>query len=74
MSKRKEGKKGGKKIGRASRKPSHNRYNLEGRRAINKARKQAKIAKMLEKKRLRKERKDGLNRKVSDRGKTAKTD
>jgi len=47
----------GKKHGRAARKPSHTRYKAEGRRMLNKIRKQKKIEKMLEKKRLRKERK-----------------
>lgn len=50
----KEGKKG-RKIGRSSRKPSHNRYNLERRWEKNKVRKQAKIKKMLEKKARRRE-------------------
>jgi hypothetical protein len=53
MSKKESG--GGRKIGRSSRKPSHNRYNLENRRETNKERKQAKIKKMLEKKQIRKE-------------------
>lgn len=56
---RKKGKGGKRKIGRASRKPSHNRYNLEGRREKNKARRQAKHRKMLEKKAARKARKSG---------------
>ena len=56
--KRNRSRKGGKrKIGRASRKPSHNRYTLERRWEKNKARKQAKIKKMLEKKAARKARK-----------------
>lgn len=66
MSKKKQStKKGGRKIGRSARKPSHQRYNLENRREKNKARKQAKIKKMLEKKKLRKEKKNGLSNKVS---------
>jgi hypothetical protein len=48
MSKKESGK--GRKIGRSLRKPSHKRYNLERRWEINKAKKQAKIKKMLEKK------------------------
>jgi hypothetical protein len=50
----KEGKKG-RKIGRSKRKPSHNRYTLERRWEKNKARKQAKIKKMLEKKARKRE-------------------
>ena len=45
---------GSKKIGRSARKPSHKRYNTEGRREKNKTRKAAKIAKTLEKKAARK--------------------
>jgi len=45
---------GAKKYGRALKSPSHKRYNLENRREKNKARKAAKIAKMLERKRARK--------------------
>ena len=46
-----------KKHGRSARKPSHVRYKAEGRREINKAKKQKKIQRMLEKKQARKERK-----------------
>lgn len=45
----KEGKKN-RKYGRSARKPSHKRYNTEMRWIKNKAKKQAKIAKMLAKK------------------------
>ena len=51
---RKKGKGGKRKIGRASRKPAHNRYNLERRWEVNKARRAAKIKKALEKKARRK--------------------
>jgi len=54
---RKKGKSGQKKIGRASRKPAHGRYNTERRWEKNKARKAAKIAKSLEKKAAKKARK-----------------
>ena len=47
---------GSKKIGRAARKPAHKRYNTEGRREKNKARKATKIAKDLERKAARKTR------------------
>ena len=50
----KKGKSGNKKHGRQKRKPSHNRYTMERRWVKNKARKQAKIKKMLEKKAARK--------------------
>jgi hypothetical protein len=52
MSKRSDQKKGGggRKIGRASRKPAHNRYTMERRWEKNKARRAAKIKKALEKK------------------------
>jgi hypothetical protein len=50
------GKKGGKKIGRAARKPAHQRYNLENRREKNKKRKMEKQKRLEEKKRLEKER------------------
>ena len=40
---------GGRKYGRMARKPSHQRYNIEKRWEINKARKQAKIKKRMEK-------------------------
>jgi len=53
MSKKESGK--GRKIGRSSRKPSHNRYNLERRWEKNKERKQAKIKKVLERKEKRNE-------------------
>jgi len=52
----------GKKHGRAARKPSHTRYKAEGRREINKAKKQKKIQRMLEKKQARKERKRNENK------------
>lgn len=58
MSKKESGK--GRKIGRSSRKPSHNRYNLERRWEKNKERKQAKIKKVLE----RKEKRNGSNKKI----------
>jgi len=48
---------GGKKIGRSSRKPSHNRYNIEKRWETNKTRRAAKIKKVLEKKARKKARK-----------------
>lgn len=48
---------GGRKIGRASRKPAHNRYTMERRWEKNKTRRQAKIEKMLEKKAAKKARK-----------------
>ena len=54
----KTGKKGGKKIGRQSRKPSHSRYVNEGRWEKNKARKAEKIKKDLDKKAARKAKKD----------------
>ena len=54
---RKKGKGGQKKIGRASRKPAHNHYNIERRWEKNKARKAAKIARELERKAARKARK-----------------
>ena len=54
---RKTGGKGGRKIGRSSRKPAHGRYNTERRWEKNKARKAVKIAKNLEKKAARKARK-----------------
>jgi hypothetical protein len=50
---RKTGKKN-RKFGRGMRKPAHARYVAEGRREKNKARKAAKIAKMLAKKKARK--------------------
>ena len=53
---RKKGKKG-RKIGRQSRKPSHVKYTQERRWEKNKARKQAKIQKELERKKARKLRK-----------------
>ena len=56
MSKKESGK--GRKIGRSLRKPSHKRYTLERRWEKNKERKQEKIKKMLEKKRIRKENKN----------------
>lgn len=56
ISRKKSG--GSKKIGRSARKPAHKRYNTEGRREKNKARKAAKIAKDLEKKAARKVRKN----------------
>lgn len=40
---------GGRKHGRMARKPSHQRYNIEKRWEINKAKKQAKIKKRMEK-------------------------
>lgn len=49
---------GGKKFGRAGRKPSHVRYNNERRWEKNKAQKAAKIKKMLDKKAARKLRKN----------------
>ncbi len=58
MGTHKEGKKN-RKYGRSSRKPSHKRYNAERRWEKNKAKKQAKIKKMLAKKARRK---DGVNR------------
>ena len=51
---RKTGKKN-RKYGRGMRKPAHTRYVAENRREKNKARKAAKIAKMLAKKKARKE-------------------
>ncbi len=45
---------GSKKIGRSARKPSHQRYNNEGRREKNKARRAVKITKDLERKAVRK--------------------
>ncbi len=51
---RKTGKGGKRKIGRASRKPAHNRYNSEARWEKNKARKAAKIKRRMEKKAARK--------------------
>ena len=51
---RKTGKKN-RKFGRGMRKPAHARYIAENRREKNKARKAAKIAKMLAKKKARKE-------------------
>jgi len=56
---RKKGKKGDKKFGRNAKKPSHQRYNIERRWEKNKARKAAKIKKMLAKKAARKARKNG---------------
>lgn len=50
-------KKGSKKKGRASRKPAHNRYTNERRWEKNKARKAARIAKILERKAARKAKK-----------------
>lgn len=52
--------KGGRKIGRAARKPAHARYNNEMRWEKNKERKAKKIAKMLEKKIARKAKKESL--------------
>ena len=52
---RKSGKKN-RKFGRASRRPSHNRYTAEKKWETNKARKAAKIKKMLERKAIRKAR------------------
>jgi len=46
------------KYGRAARKPSHFRYTIERRWETNKARKAAKIKRLLEKKAARKVRKD----------------
>ena len=54
---RKKGKSGNKKHGRQKKKPAHIRYNSDGRREKNKARKAAKIAKRLEKKARKKGRK-----------------
>jgi len=51
------GKGGKRKIGRSGRKPSHNRYVLEGRSVTNKARKAARIKKIQEKKAARKAKK-----------------
>jgi CRISPR/Cas system-associated protein Cas5 (RAMP superfamily) len=48
---------GQRKYGRGKRKPSHQRYVAEGRREKNKARKQEKIKKELERKVIRKDRK-----------------
>lgn len=56
ISRKKSG--GSKKIGRSARKPSHQRYNNEGRREKNKACKAIKIAKDLERKAARKARKN----------------
>jgi hypothetical protein len=56
MAKKKEGGKN-RKYGRMSRKPSHHRYNIEKRWETNKARKAAKIKKLLERKKARKSRK-----------------
>lgn len=53
----KKGKKN-RKWGRGLRKPAHQRYNAEGRREINKAKKAAKIKKILARKAARKARKD----------------
>jgi len=47
---------GGRKIGRASRKPAHNRYTMERRWEKNKDRRAAKMQKALEKKARRKAR------------------
>jgi len=55
---RKKGK-SGRKIGRAFRKPAHKRYTEERRWEKNKAKKAAKIAKLLRKKAERKARKTG---------------
>lgn len=55
----KKGKSGNKKHGRLGRKPAHVRYTVEKRWLKNKARRQAKIKKMLEKKAARKARKSG---------------
>jgi len=55
----KKGKSGGKKHGRQMRKPAHVRYTAERRWEKNKAKKAAKIAKLLKKKALRKARKSG---------------
>jgi hypothetical protein len=56
---RSRSRKGGKrKIGRSARKPSHSRYNAERRWEKNKAKKAAKIKKMMEKKAARKARKN----------------
>lgn len=55
---RKSGKKN-RKWGRLKRKPSHNRYTTERRWEKNKARRAAKIKKVLEKKAARKARKSG---------------
>ena len=55
---RKKGKKN-RKWGRAGRKPSHLRYNAEKRWLINKAKKQAKIRKILARKAARKARRNG---------------
>lgn len=49
---------GSRKHGRAGRKPAHQRYNAERRWEINKARRSAKIKKQLEKKAVRKARKE----------------
>lgn len=53
----KKGKGGKRKIGRQSRKPAHNRYNLERRWEVNKAKRAAKIKKAQEKKARRQARK-----------------
>lgn len=52
---------GSKKKGRQARKPSHQRYNVERRWELNKARKQAKIEKELARKQRRKERKQEVS-------------
>jgi len=49
---------GGRKIGRSAKKPAHNRYNSERRWETNKAKRAAKIKKALEKKVLKKARKN----------------
>jgi hypothetical protein len=67
MSKKESGK--GRKIGRSSRKPSHNRYNLERRWEKNKERKQVKIKKVLERK---EKRKNGSNKEISRRNERSK--
>jgi hypothetical protein len=55
-----KGKKG-RKIGRAARKPTHARYNNEGRREKNKIKKAKKIAKELARKSIRKAKKEAQN-------------
>jgi len=55
---RKKGKSGDRKHGRLKRKPSHVRYTMEMRWLKNKARRQAKIRKMLQNKAARKARKE----------------
>ena len=61
---RKTGKGGKRKIGRASRKPSHNRYTMERRFERNKARLIAKQQRLEERKAAKKARKKALLRKA----------